>query len=75
MVTAPYPIQGNVQVGDVGEFTGVSVQYQPARNAEGVDLYDGHFVTYRDRIANRQLLRYIGELSQGLTPTLIEDTE
>lgn len=74
MTAQTYPQQGfqgnyNIQTGF--QVTAVTVQYQPDME-NGMKTYDGHFVTYKNRTANQQLLNFIGDLSVGLIPSILE---
>ena len=71
MITETYPIVGNVDLPSVGEFTSVVVQHSPERE-ESQDLYNGHYVAYRDQVASQQLFTFLRDLSLGLTPTVSE---
>lgn len=71
IVTQSFPISANQQIPSVGVFTSVIVQYTPEREG-GRDLYNGHFVAYRNPNANQQLLRFLRDLSLGRTPSVQE---
>jgi hypothetical protein len=72
MVASPLPIQGNQKVPSVGDWTGVTLQFEPQKDEQGDDEYNGHFVIYRQPKANQFTLRFIADLSQGQIP-LIQD--
>jgi hypothetical protein len=71
VVTSPYPVEGNVQSEGSGPVTGVIVQHTP----QGQTPYNGHFVAYLNRVANRQLLHFLGDLSLGNVPKVEEGEE
>ncbi len=72
MEITEYPIFQNYTIQAGSQVTAVTVQYAPTMNADGMPSYNGHFVTYKDRQANQQLLNFIGDLSSGLVPTIQE---
>lgn len=71
LITQSYPIGGNVEIPSLGLFTSVVVQHSPERE-RGQDLYNGHFVAYRNRIASQQLFSFLRDLSLGRTPIVTE---
>ena len=70
-----YPISSNIRLQGVSEITGAIGQFSPERDEDGAFAYDGHFVTYRHRDANTQLLRFLGDLALGRIPTVISGAE
>ena len=70
MVTSPLPIEGNQKVPSVGEWTGVTLQFEPQKDDQDQDEYNGHFVIYRQPEANQFTLRFISDLSLGETPII-----
>lgn len=71
LATSPYPIEGNIRGEGGVVVTGVVSQFAPEMMGDTVS-YDGHFVAYRNLAANKQMLRFIGDLSLGRTPTVID---
>ncbi len=71
VITQSYPIGGNQEIPSVGLFTSVVAQHSPERE-NSRDLYNGHFVAYRNPVASRQLLYFIRDLSLGRTPLVAE---
>ena len=75
LASSELPLTGNVRGVGATPITGVTTVFSPARGEGGEDAYDGHFVVYRDADANAQLLRFLGDLSLGRVPTVVEGAE
>lgn len=75
LASGELPLMGNVRGVGAEPITGVVTAFSPARGEGGADAYDGHFVAYRDADANAQLLRFLGDLSLGRLPTVVEGAE
>jgi hypothetical protein len=75
LASSELPLMGNVRGVGAAPITGVVTAFTPARGEGGADAYDGHFVAYRDSDANAQLLRFLGDLSLGRIPTVVEGAE
>ena len=71
LATSPYPIQGNIRAEGGLTITGAVSQFSPEL-VGGMVSYDGHFVAYRNQEANKQLLRFIGDLSRGDVPSVVD---
>lgn len=74
--TQSYPISKNYQVGSVGLMTAVVAQHapeNPGANGEDGEVYNGHFVAYKNPTARSQLMRFLRDLSQGEIPQVREE--
>ena len=71
VITQSFPVGGNVEIPSIGVFTALVVQHTPERE-DGQDLYNGHYVAYRDQVASQQLFDFLRDLSLGRTPIVSE---
>lgn len=68
MATGPLPITGNVAAGQ-GTLATLEVLDDPAGTDDG-EVYDGHFVAFRDNAARAQLRAWLDALRTEDVPTL-----
>jgi hypothetical protein len=57
-------VQGNIDVGGL-KFTAAVRQYAP-------DMYDGHFVAFRNDVATSDVTKFLARVAQGQVPKVPE---